>query len=203
MTLLLGNRSLLDAFRRGERAALATVYTHYVQDVAALVRRGFSLSEARVVVPGERDLQRQRDLLQEVFLRAFSEKGRLGYDGVSPFRPWLLRIAKNLMIDEGRRAGRLLDTKLVAEETFEENEPALPVSPEDELEWKTLREATQAFCATLDLEQQRFVQLRFTEERSQAEVAAQLGVTRRRVRTLEETVRAGLRKHLKSLGLGG
>jgi RNA polymerase sigma-70 factor (ECF subfamily) len=193
------NRPLLEAFRRGERAALTTVYTHYVDEVALLVRQGFTVSAAQVAVPGERDPQRQRDLVQETFLRAFSERARLAYDGLSPFRPWLLRIAKNLMIDEGRRAGRMVLEPPSADAL--DAAAVLDASPEEALAWKTLRAATIAWRAAIEPELQRFVQLRFEEERSQAEVAALLAVTRRRVRTLETEVRVGLRVHLRKLGL--
>jgi len=46
------------------------------------------------------------DVVQEVFVRALSEKARTSYDGLRPYRPYLLRIAKNLMIDRARRIGR-------------------------------------------------------------------------------------------------
>ncbi len=199
MTVFEGNRPLLDAFRRGERQALTTIYSHSVKEVAALVRLGFTLSERRVTVPGVADPQRQRDLVQEVFVRAFAERARLAFDGVSPFRPWLLRIAKNLMIDEGRRSGRLVLEGDILPRAEDAHEP-LPVSPEEELEWKSLREETRSYCATLDERARRFVTLRFEEERSQAEVAELMNTTRRQVRTLEDTIRDGLRNHLKSKG---
>lgn len=199
MTVFEGNRPLLDAFRRGDRAALTTVYGHYVKSVATLVRLGFRLTTSRVSIPGISDEARARDVIQEVFVRAFSERARLAYDGLSLFRPWLLRIAKNLMIDEGRRAGRMT-VEASAEPNGDDPHEVLPVSAEEELLQHRLREATREYCATLDAEAKRFVQLRFEEERSQAEVAELMNTTRRRVRTLEDMVRAGLRKHLASRG---
>lgn len=104
MTVFLDNRALLDAFRRGDRAALTEVYRRYVDEVAGVVRHGFALGGK--AVRGVREVDCQRDLVQEVFVRCFSEAARKGYDGISPFRPYLLRIAKNLMIDEARKSGR-------------------------------------------------------------------------------------------------
>ena len=152
---------------------------------------------ARVAVPGVREPQRQCDLTQEVFVRAFSQRARLSYDGLSPFRPWLLRIAKNLMIDEGRRSGRMVASVDLAPV---DSDPVNPVSPEEELEWNNLRTSTRAWCATQDDQLQRFVLLRFEEERSQIEVAQALGVSRRQVRKMEELVRSRLRRHLKRAG---
>jgi RNA polymerase sigma-70 factor (ECF subfamily) len=195
------NRALLDSYRRGDRAALTTVYSRYVDEVAALVRRGFRLDTAGVTIPGVREPQKQLDLIQEVFVRAFAERARLAYDGLSPFRPWLLRIAKNLMIDEGRRSGRVVAFDDAAQAALENDEPALLVSPEDELASKRLREAAAAFRAGLAQAHQRFVQLRFENELSQADVAQALNVSRRQVRTLEQELRLQLRRFLKEKGL--
>lgn len=199
MTVFEGHRARLDGFRRGEREVLALVYDHYVDVVATLVLRGFSSGEPPVRVPGVTAAEGQADLVQESFLKAFAPDARLAYDGLSPFRPWLLRIARNLMIDRGRRSGRLVVSSEVANASVEEAEP-LPAAPEEELEWKRLREATVAFCATLDPALRRFVQLRFEEGVSQAGVAEALGMTRRKVRTLEQWVRDALRQHLESTG---
>lgn len=200
MTVFEGNRTRLDAFRSGDRAVLTLVYQWCVDDVATLVSRGFSTGDPPVKVPGVADADRQRDLVQESFVKAFAPSARLAYDGLSPFRPWLLRIAKNLMIDEGRRTGRLLVSTEAANAATDDG-PPLPASPEDELEWKRLREATLAFRATLDPSLRHFVQLRFEDGASQTSVAQTLGMTRRRVRTLEQWVRDALRQHLESTKL--
>jgi len=196
--VLQANRELLDAFRRGERAALATVYRAYVDDVYNLVRRGFSMEKRGVTVPGVSQPERQRDLVQDVFLRAFSERARLAYDGLSPYRPYLLRIAKNLIIDEGRRLERLVLTADPIDEA--EVLPGPEWSPEEEAHWSPLRAAARSFCEGLAPDLQRFVKLRFEEEASQAQVAKAMGVTRRRVRTWEETIRKELLRHLRRLG---
>lgn len=194
MTIFEGNRRLLDAFRRGDRNALVEVYGRYVAEVATLIRRGFT-AEGRAPVRGVADAHQQKDLIQEVFVRAFGERARHAYDGLSPFKPWLLRVAKNLMIDEARRSGKFSDAIDATE--LDICEPA-PMSPEEELDWKAKREVTKAYCATLDPELKRLVQLRFEEERPQAEVAEAMGITRRRVRTLETHVRQGLKTALQS-----
>ena len=103
MTVFEENQELLLAFREGTREALTRVYQHYVDEVARGVRRGFFLGEGRERIPGAPDDQAQRELVQEVFLRAFSEKARNAYDGLRPFRPYLMRIVRNLLIDYWRR----------------------------------------------------------------------------------------------------
>ena len=195
MTVFENDRELLKAFRAGERTALSKVYRFYADDVAGLIRRGFAVGDAGVTVPGVKEPAQQLDLVQEVFLRAFAERARLSYDGLSPFRPWLLRIAKNLVIDEGRRLGVI---KALAARGDDEPTAVLPVSPEEELEWNTLREATKAYAGALSPALRDFVRLRFEEGCSQAELADRLQVSRRKVRTMEEEVRDGLRAHLRT-----
>jgi DNA-directed RNA polymerase specialized sigma24 family protein len=131
MTVFEGHRARLDGFRRGEREVLSLVYEHYVNEVATMVLRGFSSGEPPVRVPGVPAAEGQADLVQEAFLKAFAPDARLAYDGLSPFRPWLLRIARNLMIDRGRRSGRLVVSSEVAHAAVEGAEP-LPAAPEEE-----------------------------------------------------------------------
>jgi RNA polymerase sigma factor (sigma-70 family) len=196
LSIFQGNRALLDAFRRGDRPALTAVYRAYATDVAALVRRGFR-DGGQSAVPGIRESDGQRDAVQEVFVRAFSEKARLAFDGLSPYRPYLMRIAKNLMIDQARKSGRL--AQVSSSETLDaSSDSLLDQSPEEELEWRTLRQATHDYCSKLEPTLQRLVQLRFEEEQSQQDVADILGVSRRKVRNWENQIRAGLERHLKT-----
>jgi RNA polymerase sigma-70 factor (ECF subfamily) len=190
VTIFADNRALLDRFRRGDRDALAKVYYHYVDEVATLARRGFTIeSSGHAVVRGV-DADREREIVQETFAKAFAEKARLAYDGVQPYRPYLLRITKNLMIDRFRAERR----------DASEPEAECVVEPED-LHWKQLAAATAEHVATLDAESRRLIALRFEQELSQDDVAEAMGISRRRVRTLEDRVQHGLRKWLQSKGL--
>lgn len=192
------NRPLLTAFREGDRSALAQVYRRYVRDVVRIARQGFVLGPTKV--PGLRNPEDQNDLSQEVFLKAFGESARLSYDGVRPYGPFLWRIARNTMIDRARKAGREVPTDFsgaMLEAAPQES------TVEDDLDFKRLRKETVDFIATQDEETQRFVVLRFEEGRSQYEVLKIMGITRRRVRTLEQRTLDALRRHLKKKGLEG
>lgn len=208
MTIFADNRDLLDRFRRGDRDALAAVYYRYVDEVATLARRGFTIESSGHVYVRGLDADGERELVQETFLKAFAEKARLAYDGVSPYRPYLLRITKNLMIDRYRAAQHAtveLDETGVGDidQLLATNaELAAGTEPED-LHWKSLRIATTEYVATLDDESRQLVALRFVDERSQDETAMHMKCSRRRVRTVEERVIAGLRKALQSRGLSG
>jgi RNA polymerase sigma factor (sigma-70 family) len=199
VTIFANDRDLLDRFRRGERAALAAVFERYVDDVATLARRGFVIESSGHVVVRGAGRDGEYELVQETFAKAFAEKARLGYDGVSPYRPYLLRITKNLMIDR-YRAGQK-DARTIALDAVDVDalQPAAE-EPPDPL-WQKLAAATAEYVATLEPEERQFVKLRFDEGASQDGVAEVMGCTRRRVRTLERDVQKGLRSWLKGRGL--
>lgn len=199
--LLLSDRGLLDAFRRGDADALTKVYYQHVEVVARLLRRGFVLdAQGGARVFGAPNADVERELVQETFLRAFSAAGRRAYDGLRPYRPYLLRIAKNLLIDRHRRRrpevswdttpdGAELDAALLGPEL------------EQSLDDRRLFEVTQLFLQALPADEREIVRLRFEDGLSQDVVSERLGVTRRRVRSVEESVQRGLQRHLISKGL--
>jgi RNA polymerase sigma factor (sigma-70 family) len=194
VTIFDNNRDLLDRFRRGDRAALAEVYYRYVDDVATLARRGFTIeSIGHVYVRGVSG-DAEREIVQETFARAFAEKARVAFNGIDPYRPYLMRIAKNLLIDRFR-AGSKQEVELDDNAAFELGEE--PV----DLDWEQRRTATVEYLATLAPEMRQIVRLRFEDELSQDDVAAKVGCSRRRVRTLEAKAQKELRKWLHKRGL--
>lgn len=214
LTILIDNPDLLEGFRSGKREVLTRVYEHFFNQVSMVVCRGFAIALQGVFVPGVRQADEQSAVVQEVFLRAFEEKARNSYDGKRPYRPYLLRIAKNLMIDRARK-GRAEITwsemrKLGKEkrgvgeidELISQNESfLLDDTVEENLDFKRLHVMTCNYLETLDEESRDFVTLRFVDGLSQSEVAAQMGVTRRRVRTLQANLVNGLRAFLKKQGI--
>lgn len=195
VTFFNGRRDRLEAFRLGNRAVLTEVFQVYADDVSKILRHGFRLDARQLVVRGVTDAEREKELLQEVFIRAFSERARKAYNGLSPYRPYLLQIARNLLVDELRKAG-LPATDISAEEL--EAAPALDIPADEVLAMSALREATTDYLQSLPLDLSHFVQLRFEAGMSQAQVAEHLNVTRRKVRTWETTVQEGLRAALEA-----
>jgi RNA polymerase sigma factor (sigma-70 family) len=192
------NRELLERFRRAERDALSCVYQVYFDEVYRLARFGF-FSRSGGRVPGmARDADRL-DFVQDVFIRAFSESARLAYDGLRPYRPFLLQIARNLRVDQlrqvARRAGQgepALELDIDELGASSDEAPAV----EADLDWEQLVSKTERVVQSLGSEAQQLVRLRFIEELSQSAVAQRLGVTRRRVRTLERRLLASVRRAL-------
>ncbi len=127
---------------------MAEVFRHYVNDVALVLRLGFRLGQTRV--GGIGDVDRERELTQDVFIRAFAPRARLAFDGLSPYRPYLLQIARNLMIDQARAAGQ--NIQRVSDDELAEI-PSLDQNAGDALEQRELREVTRAYCSTLPTDQ--------------------------------------------------
>jgi RNA polymerase sigma factor (sigma-70 family) len=185
------------------------VYHAYRDDVVRLLRSGFSVKgstgkgSAPMRVPGLTDWALQ-DAVQEVFVKAFGDKARRSYDGVRPYRPFLLQIAKNVRIDQMRRSWREVG---LAEAGLPERAPDTPDdwytghpyfrAPEETLHWQRMCRAAAHFLRGLDHESQRFALLRFVDELSQTEIARAMSVTRRRARTLEGRLVTGLKRHLQ------
>jgi len=204
------NRKLLDEFRKGQQNALAEVYRQTVDVVTRVIRSGFHVStRTGTRVPGVYSMEIQRDLVQEVFVRAFSEKARRNYDGLRPYKSYLVQIARNLLVDYWRKQGREIslenkndsERENIIESRYVTNLEAVP--PEDDLHWKTLKEATRKYMATLEPDLQEFVTLRFEEELSQYDLVKKLKISRWKVRRLEAKVQSGLMKYLKKQGLVG
>jgi RNA polymerase sigma-70 factor (ECF subfamily) len=182
--LLLSDRALLDAFRRGEAAALERVYRAYVHKVAGVLRQG-GFAGYGVHLYGAPRTEWQ-DLIQETFARAFTAATRLAYDGLRPYEPYLLSIARHVLADYWRQRGR---DRQAASQT-----PAEIVPEDPEAQRLTL--AASQFVKTLLGDTQRVYEQRFARGQSQVEAAEALSLTRQRVRTLEKKLLSEFRRFL-------
>jgi RNA polymerase sigma-70 factor (ECF subfamily) len=190
---------LLRRFRSGDPAALEEVYWAYVGKIEGIVRHGVAVpaTGGRVGGPG-----RQRadlaDLVQEIFIRAFTPSARQTYDGLREYGPYLFTVARNVVIDWARRNGREIPTLDVdLERLVEAPGPALAEeTPAGELE------IVRRYLDGLPPELQAVHQVRYEQGMSQRTAAERLGVTRQQLRTLEDHLRSGLRRALKRSELG-
>ena len=189
---------VLAAFRRGDGAVLTRVYREHVNEVARMVRDGFTFTSGNETLrcSGIRSTSDQQDLVQEAFVRAFSSSARTNYDGSTPFVAYLRGITRNLVIDHLRahkRAATALD---------DAPEPAVPVNDDDEHARAddALRQFVLSFEHLLPVLEQRFVAVRYGQGLTQIETAKRLGVGRSHVRTLEQRVRQRLLKKLRQGG---
>ncbi|NOZ84771.1 MAG: sigma-70 family RNA polymerase sigma factor [Deltaproteobacteria bacterium] len=190
MDLLSSDFELLNAFRRGDESAMALVYHSYVDIVWTTVRR------AGIIEP---DLQ--ADVVQETFLKAFLPGTRAAYDSSREFKPYICGIARNLAVDMARRAGTKakMEHNLLKENGIDHSN--LKEEPEDLVHHHRLKELVNSYIDSVSPELKRFWMLRYKEELPQADVAAHMGITRRRVRTLERRLHKGLKRFLFSKGV--
>jgi len=191
MTVFLNDPDLLERFRSGDRKALSTVYRFYAQCVGSYVRRRLLLagSSAAGGLPAL-----AADLVQDVFVRAFTESARLAYDGLRDYGPLLLAIARNAVIDYlRRRVEEQLDSRHL--ERLIDHEMSVQVDDAPWTDPQTMVFVERYLAALPQREHAVYVQ-RYAQGRSQMQAADALGLTRQQVRTLEERLRAGLAREL-------
>jgi RNA polymerase sigma-70 factor (ECF subfamily) len=199
MPLLRTDRALLDQFRAGKPEALGKVYWEYTRKVERLLSAGFEIrSRGTRVVGACRRPDDLADLVQDVFLRAFSEKGRRAYDGLRDYGPYLYAIARNVLVDWARARGREIpapwaELEAALEMTLVADDPAPWAAPE------TLR-VVEGYLATLPQDLREVHKLRHEECLSQEQAAKGLGVGRQTLRTLERRLQDGLAAALDAAG---
>jgi RNA polymerase sigma factor (sigma-70 family) len=179
--------ALLEAFRRGERGALERVYRDHVDDVETFLR--FRLARA-----GRLTASSLADLVQDVFVKAFADKGRAGYDGAREYQPYLRALARNLLVDWLRRSLRetteVREIEALVDAEASEREQNEFFAPE-------LVAATARYVETLPPELKGVHERRFVQAEPQLSAAQALGISRQNLRTLERKLVDGLRRALR------
>lgn len=196
-------RELLSGFRTGDRAALTTVYRMHAEQVALLLRHGFSFESGgqRHRFAGYGSGFELQDALHETFRRAFEPRAREGYDGIRPYGPYVTTIARNLVL----RSFRDREVLFPLETDAAPGGPMLAAvdvgpTPEREVHDHQVRELVAGFLATLSADERRMIELRFVEGLSQRDAAELLGIGRQRVRTREQALRGKLLAYLREHG---
>jgi RNA polymerase sigma factor (sigma-70 family) len=191
MTLFREEPDLLRRFRAGEKDALERVYWTYVERVETIIRRGWwAASGARV--PGAPPAE-VADLVHEVFVRAFTH--RLGYDGLREYAPFIGTIARNVLATWARSRGK------VAELPADGDLAPAPVDDEPAWASEAVTRVVERYLGALPPALAGVHRERFALGHSQEAAAANLGLTRQRVRTLEHKLRRGLDKALRKAQL--
>ncbi|MGC4123062.1 MAG: sigma-70 family RNA polymerase sigma factor [Myxococcales bacterium] len=194
MTRLVDDRRLLEAFRRGEPAALAEVYREYARPLFAFLANGFAV-EGGASFKGLRESWAREEAVQEIFVRAFSPAAREAYDGLRPYRNYLFTIARNYVLDSLRRGGR----EVLQPETSA-NVPALDHGPDDLAGSKEVAAHCESFVASLAPDERKVFGLRFRQGLSIEQTARDSGLTEHRVKKLEASLRKRFFVHMKGLG---
>ncbi|MGC4116837.1 MAG: sigma-70 family RNA polymerase sigma factor [Myxococcales bacterium] len=197
MTRLAEDRELLEAFRRGDRSALMEVYREYSRAVFGLLTDGFSYESGgrSLVFRGFTLPWAREEAVQEIFARAFQPSARLAYDGVRPYRNYLLTIARNHVLDLVRGQSREV---LVSEPPDEGQTPDLASAAD--LDAQELQAHVAAFLASLDPYERALFEARFRSGKTIAQTAQALGVTQHRIKSDEPRLQKRFFVRMKELG---
>ena len=178
MPFLRGQPALLTRFRNGDVDAMADVYWAYLPRIEALARRFMKPFE----VP---------DVVQEVFARGFPERNRHAYDGNRDYGPYLMTIARNLIVDRVRSAGRELSIDTMSLVDFPAEEEVVP--------WTDPRTmgVVEAYINDLPAPLREVHDARYVRGLPQREAATMIGISRQQLRTRESQLRDGLTAMLR------
>ena len=172
-------RRLVEAAQQ-DRACFGDVYERYFELVYGYVAR-------RV-----RNRAATEDLTSEVFRKALANIERFKWTG-APFGAWLLRIASNVIADRAKRQAK--DGVRVDEPVARANSPQ---TQQTDLEESERRAWVIRQVDGLPDDQRRVVRMRFAEEKSISEIAAELGRSEGAVKQLQFRALQSLRKELIS-----
>jgi RNA polymerase sigma factor (sigma-70 family) len=210
----------VEAFRRGDRELLHKLYEAYREDVEQMLRHGFTFTSGGETIrfQGCQKPFRLREMVQDSFIHAFRERVRQNYDGSRAYRPYLMTVVRNHMIDQFRREQLERDLFVAAGAIAEEDEHEQDVldrmagpegddggeeSPEDETLRRELGELLQGFVDELDDDDTAIVRRYMLGEMTQHEMADHLGSSRNYVRKRIRMIRRELLGHLKREGFVG
>jgi RNA polymerase sigma-70 factor (ECF subfamily) len=175
-------RSLVEAAQR-DVSRFAEIYERYFELVYAYVVR-------RV-----RDRATTEDLTSEVFRKALANLTRFKWTG-APFGAWLLRIASNLIADRAKRAGREVMADEPSLDAAAVDESVRSESQQSNLEVAERRAHIFKLVDALPDDQRRVVAMRFAEEKSIAEIAAELRRSEGAIKQLQFRALQNLRAKL-------
>src|ERR1043166_413485 len=173
-------RRLVEAAQR-DRASFAQVYERYFELVYAYVAR-------RV-----RERAATEDLTNEVFRKALANIQRFKWTG-APFGAWLLRIAANLIADRVRRSGREVSADEPSLDAGAIDEPVNTQSQQSYLEAAERRAQLFRLVEALPDDQRRVVAMRFADEKSISEIAAELNRSEGAIKQLQFRALQNLRQ---------
>jgi RNA polymerase sigma-70 factor (ECF subfamily) len=174
------DEALVRAAQAGDAAAFGRLYDrHFAAVYGYLAHQGVTPAEAE-------------DLAAEVFLRALEALPGYRWTGL-PVRAWLLRIARNRLVDAWRQRARRPSAPLAAAGALPD--AARTADPARWLVEKVDRERLLVAVARLTTLQRQVVTLKFAGGRSNGEAAAVLGRSAGAVKALQHAALDTLRAH--------
>ncbi|MEM7160284.1 MAG: RNA polymerase sigma factor [Myxococcota bacterium] len=185
---------LMLAFRKGDARAFERLVQRHQRGIFNFILRSV------------RDRSRAEELLQEVFLRVVRAKDR--YERTAKFTTWIYAIARNLCVDESRRARFRDHQSLDAKRPGKDGEaggdmlsrmPAKEVPTDEAAEAPTLRKRMAKAIDALPDDQREVFLLRQLSGLSFREIGETLGVPENTVKSRMRYALEKLREHLGDL----
>ena len=173
--------SLIQRAKNGEPAAFAEIYDLHQPTIY------------RYIFYHVGDVATAEDLTSEVFVRLVERIDSFTYRG-RPLLAWLYTIARNLVMDYHRRAGRSLLLSL------DEQLVAGTPDPEEAVEHTLTQRRLAAAIACLTDDQRQVILLKFVEGLDGETVARTLGKSVGAVKSLQHRALAALRRILERNG---
>ncbi len=121
----ISDRQIIDLLQRDSNAGMKALYTKYVGGLTALCSRYLA------------DGDSVKDILQEVFIKAFTQWRSFKFQGEGSLKAWLSRIAVNMSINYLKSSGRITtvsDERATGNIAAEEAEPDAGGIPPDVLQ---------------------------------------------------------------------
>lgn len=182
---------LFQRYQQGDSRAFAPLMQRYERGVASFIYRKVG------------DYERARELTQEVFLRVIARRDT--WSPQAKFSTWLFTIARNLCIDEARRARHRRSDSL-DEEAFEEGAEskaatladARASSPQSDPVRAEFRALLQRLVDELPDEQREVFHLRHVEDLRFPEIAEIQGVSENTVKSRMRYALAAIRESLRA-----
>jgi len=175
-------RRLIEAAQR-DRSRFADIYEKYFELVYAYVAR-------RV-----RDRAETEDLTAEVFRKALQNLARFKWTG-APFAAWLFRIASNMIADRAKRRAKEDSTEPSLKGLTSSAQPAAAQAQQTDMEACERQAKLFRLLGELAEDQRRVVVMRFTEDKSIREIAAELDRSEGAVKQLQFRALEKLRKRI-------
>ena len=169
---------LVQRAKEGDPAAFAELYDRYQP---AIYRYIFYRVD---------DTATAEDLTSEVFVRLVERIDRFTYRG-RPLLAWLYTIARNLVMDHHRRAGRSVPLSPDASEVAD-----MP-DPEETVEGTLAQQRLAAALSCITADQREVIILKFIEGLDNEVVAHMLGRSVGAVKALQHRALAALRRVMK------
>ncbi len=176
---------------QGDTSALAELVRRYENDIL------------RFCLHYLREVERSKEMAQETFLRVYVARER--FDATRNFRPWLLRIARNLCLSELKRKKAVQMESLEAYVSTARDmsgvlAPTAEDGPDVQLMVAERREQLARALDSLDAEAREIVVLRFFERMSAREISNIVGGTEGAIRTRVHRILRKLRDRMGKTG---